>query len=251
MKNRPIIIHFHFFKNAGTSIESILRKNFKEHFITFEPGGATETFPASTLVPLLEERDELAAVSSHTISFPAPRRENWNIFPIVFLRHPLARIVSMYSYEKNQDSQSPGAILAKEHGLTGYIEARLKNPGERTLRNYQTWMLARGQTSSRDDRELLCTAKKTIDEIPVVGLVEKFDESIQQLSDWLKPYFPSLEMTPEHQNRSDTSGLSLSNKLQRLKDSIGDDLYARLEHENLMDIELHDHVVKKLEQHSL
>ena len=105
---RSIIVHFHFFKNAGSSVEFLLREHFREDFALYEHGLPTETFPATVLTPYLQEHQSLQAISSHTICFPAPSHRDWSVFPVVFLRHPLDRILSMYHYEKQQDSRRCG-----------------------------------------------------------------------------------------------------------------------------------------------
>ena len=246
MPQRPIIVHFHFFKNAGTSVETILRKNFKKRFISYEPGGPAQTFPASALQSILEERPEIQAISSHTISFPPPANPAWTVFPLVFIRHPLDRILSMYNYEKSQDSQSPGAIIAREHGPAGYITERTKVPGERTLRNYQAWMLAQNLADSNDNEAVAQAAVDVIRNLPVVGVVDDFDRSIQRLSDWLAPHFSGLRMQAVHQNRSSRPGISMQQRIDRLRDIIGDDLFSRIEEENEVDLELYRLARQKL-----
>jgi len=238
-QERRIIVHFHFFKNAGTSVESILRAHFRRRFATYEPGGPAETFPAGALEPFLEKNPNLAAVSSHTICFPPPARKGWTVFPIVFLRHPLDRVLSMYNFEKNQESDSPGAVLARETGPTGYVTERLRNPGERTLRNYQAWMLAQHLAPAGDDEALLAAARQVIMELPVVGMVDRFAESIHRFNRWLAPHFPGLDMSPEHRNSSALSSLGVSGRLARLREETGPDLFERLEKENRIDLELY------------
>lgn len=239
MSKRPIIVHFHFFKNAGTSVETILQRNFAGTFMHYEPGGATETFPATALIPVLEENPAIRAISSHTVCYPPPQRQGWSFFPIVFLRHPLDRILSMYNYEKDQDEETPGTVLAKMHGLAGYIRGRLATPGERTIRNYQTWMLARQEAPEDDQEKQFEAAVAAIHELPVVGVVDAFDASIRQFNDWLAPHFPGLEMVPEHRNRSRVPGSTLSQRVRRIREAIGDALFSRIEKNNAQDLELY------------
>lgn len=246
MPQRSIIVHFHFFKNAGTSVETILRKNFKKDFMTFEPGGPAETFPASALQPVLEAHPKIQAISSHTISFPPPENPGWRIFPLVFIRHPLDRILSMYNYEKGQDSQSPGAIIAREHGPAGYIAERTRSPGEHTLRNYQSWMLAHNLADGNDSAAIAQAAIDVVINLPVVGVVDEFDRSIQSLSDWLTPHFSGLKMQAVHQNRSSRPGMSMQQRIDRLKDTIGDELFSQIEEENEVDLELYRLALQKL-----
>lgn len=243
MFRRSIIVHFHLFKNAGTSVETILQRNFGGRFARYEHGGATDTFPASVLIPYLEANRRIRAISSHTICFPPPSRRDWSVFPIVFLRHPLDRILSMYNYERGQEAQNPGAILAKAHGLAGYISARLENPGEHTLRNYQAWMLAReeyrSKSSAVDRKTLLEYAANALQALPVIGVVDQFEESIRQFNAWLAPHFPRLDLRPEHVNRTASAGSTMQERIQLARNAVGETLFQRLESENAMDLELY------------
>ena len=243
MSRRSIIVHFHLFKNAGTSVETILQRHFGDRFTRYEHGGAAETFPASVLIPYLEANRHIQAISSHTICFPPPSRRDWSVLPMVFLRHPLDRILSMYNYERGQEAQNPGAILAKAHDLAGYISARLENPGEHSLRNYQTWMLAREEYRSKspaaDQETLLEYAANALDALPVIGVVDQFEESIRQFDAWLAPHFPRLNLKPEHLNRSASAPSNMQERIQLTRDAVGESLFQRLASENAMDLELY------------
>jgi hypothetical protein len=162
---------------------------------------------------------------------------------MVFLRHPLDRILSMYNYERGQEAQNPGAILAKAHDLAGYISARLENPGEHSLRNYQTWMLAREEYRSKspaaDQETLLEYAANALDALPVIGVVDQFEESIRQFDAWLAPHFPRLNLKPEHLNRSASAPSNMQERIQLTRDAVGESLFQRLASENAMDLELY------------
>ena len=238
-KRRSIIVHFHFFKNAGTSVEFLLKTQFGEAFAIYEHGAPTETFPATVLTPYLEAHERLQAVSSHTICFPAPSHRDWSVFPIVFLRHPLDRILSMYRYEKRQDSDNPGVLVARQRGLAGYVESGLCETGSRSFRNYQAWMLAGCPETAEDGPPLLRAASRGLGRLPVVGVVDEFDASAEQFNEWLSPHFPDFEFRPEHRNRSEAGASSLGARLRTLKERIGADLFDRLERENAVDLELY------------
>jgi hypothetical protein len=239
MSRRCIIVHFHFFKNAGSSVEYLLEQQFGADFERFEPGAPTETFPATVLEPMLENNQQLRALSSHTICFPLPSRPDWSVFPVVFLRHPLDRILSVYNFERKQDSQNPGAIAAKTHGLGDYIEALLATPHERALCNYQAWMLADHSADIADDDALLQAALKTSNRLPVVGVVDEFAESVRRLTQWLSPYFPGLDLQPVRYNRTSPVLSQLDERIDGLRKSIGNRLFERIESENSVDFELY------------
>ena len=239
MSRRYIIVHFHFFKNAGSSVERALEQHFGDRFRRVEPGGPAETFPATILGSSLEENEQLQALSSHTVCFPPPARPEWSVFPVAFLRHPLDRILSMYNYERKRDSQDPGAAAAKATGPGGYIESRLATPHELTMRNYQAWMLAGAPEDRRDDEALLRAAANALNRLPVVGVVDEFAASVRRFTEWLSPYFPGLELKPLRENRTSPVFSNMERRIQSLRENIGNSLFDRIESENAVDLELY------------
>ena len=72
---RGVIIHYHLFKNAGTSVDAILRRNFGEGWASREypprsDGEAAREFLASN--------PHIAALSSHTLLLPPPEIPGWS-----------------------------------------------------------------------------------------------------------------------------------------------------------------------------
>ena len=237
---RSIIVHFHFFKNAGTSVEFLLKTHFGDGFAIYEHGLPTETFPGTVLIPYLAEHEQLQAISSHTICFPAPSHRDWSVFPVVFLRHPLDRVLSMYHYEKQQDSNNPGVQVARERGLAGYIEAALFETGSRAFRNYQAWMLAGCRETAEDHDSLLRAATGALNRLPAVGVVDQFDKSLECFNEWLAPHFHDLDLQPVHRNRSDGRASSMDERLRLFRERIGGELFECLERENAVDLELYE-----------
>ena len=86
---RPIIIHYHFFKNAGTSVDAILQRNFGAGWTSREyPARSTPNAAREFLVA----NPQIAALSSHTLPLPPPDIPDAEILPILFIRHPLDRL---------------------------------------------------------------------------------------------------------------------------------------------------------------
>ena len=83
---RPIIIHYHLFKNAGTSVDAILQRNFGARWTSREyPPRSTPDAARS----FLAANPHIAALSSHTLPLPPPDIPDAEILPILFIRHPL------------------------------------------------------------------------------------------------------------------------------------------------------------------
>lgn len=234
----PLIFHYHIFKNAGTSVDRMLKANFGERWTERE---FTET-PASrrhqSIHDFLQGEPGLQAFSSHTAPLPEPELADREIFPVLFVRHPLLRIRSAYQFEHRQDATTRGAILAKQTDLRGYVTTFLDDPKARQVRNFQAARFA-GGTPGRPAQERQ-RVLATLDRLPFVGLVEAFDESVMRLGTLIRPLFPEFEPLALHENATaGATARSTEDQLARLRDELGADLYDRLVAENGLDLELY------------
>ncbi|MDG3040952.1 sulfotransferase family protein [Roseicyclus marinus] len=178
MTERTIILHYHLFKNAGTSVDAILKRNFPGKWVTRE-------FPAmgGNNTPLVEawirETPEAIAYSSHTMMGPIPQIDGVRVISFLLLRDPIERIKSAYRFERTQTADTWGARLAKEHDFEGYVRARLARPGDRQCRNFQTYRLASLMPGEGTE---LDRAKRALKALSVVGRVEAFDVAMRRLA---------------------------------------------------------------------
>lgn len=184
MAERTIILHYHLFKNAGTSVDAILKRNFPDRWVTRE-------FPAmgGNNTPLVEawirDTPEAIAYSSHTMMGPIPQIDGVRVISFLLLRDPIERIKSAYRFERTQQADTWGARLAKEHDFEGYVRARLARPGDRQCRNFQTHRLASLMPGEGTE---LDRAKQALKALSVVGRVEAFDEAMERLAALYPPF---------------------------------------------------------------
>lgn len=231
---RPVILHYHYFKNAGTSVDAVLSANFGNTWISAEFEGMNNH---EEVARWIAANPQARAFSSHTAQFPLPVVEGITVLPIVFLRHPLDRLLSAYSFERKQVSDSFGAKLAKTTDFAGYVRARLDLPNDRQCRNFQATRLARfipGPRISEMDRAL-----ETVMTLPFVGLVEDFDGSAARMESWLKPHFPEFKAFTARKNVSASRETTMEQRLERMRAGLGEALYAELLDANLKDLCLH------------
>jgi hypothetical protein len=174
---RTVILHYHLFKNAGTSLDQILKRNFGEKWVTreFSTVGKNNT---EQVEDWIRETPEAVAYSSHTMMGPIPQVEGVRVISVLLLRDPLARIKSAYRFERKQRADTWGAQLAKEHDFEGYVRTRLARPGDRQCRDFQTHRLAGMVPGPEPELDRALAALK---QISVVGLVERFDEALAAL----------------------------------------------------------------------
>lgn len=188
---RTIILHYHLFKNAGTSLDRILQKNFGDGWVTAEfdgqggdNSGAVADWIAST--------PDAVAYSSHTMLGPVPQVEGVRVVPIVLLRDPIKRIKSAYRFERKQQADTWGAQLAKQHDLEGYVRARLARPNDRQCRNFQTARLASMCPGDGPELDRALQAMDILRKTGVIGRVEAFDDALTQLGTRLHNSHPDF-----------------------------------------------------------
>lgn len=241
---RKVILHYHLFKNAGTSLDAA----FKDYLNVDE--WATKEFPGqreknkNLLKEWILSNPQVKCFSSHTALLPAPNIENTKVIPVIFLRHPIDRIVSAYLFEKKQDSESFGAVLAKKSSMAGYIETRLSMANDRQCRNFQSDRLA--MMYSLEHGNYLARAMSAVESLPFIGVVEHFSDSLKQLSMYLQSEgFQNINLVAQAKNISQKVSYTLDEKLDRLRTEIGDNLYSNLIAANEDDLAIYSAAVKK------
>src|SRR5579863_3650639 len=102
---RFVILHYHFLKNAGMSVEDMLRRSFGNNCISIDTADRDGEFTTDALVTLLNDQPNLKAISSHQFRYPVPQVRGFMFYDLCFLRDPIDRIRSTYEYFRDK----PGA----------------------------------------------------------------------------------------------------------------------------------------------
>lgn len=234
---RKVILHYHLFKNAGTSLDAAFKENFSE-----EKGEwVTKEFPNQPAANRKQVRQwildnpQAKCFSSHTALFPVPEFDDIEVFPVIFLRNPIDRIASAYSFEAKQNNVGFGSTLARNTSLKGYIETRLALPNDFQCRNFHAHRL-----STMFEGNSLELAIKAMNSLPFIGLVEKFSESLIALEEALR--FHGLESVNLNVVKRNVSRppKAMDKKLDDIRNQIGSELYERLLAENEIDLQLYE-----------
>src|SRR5213078_4447018 len=104
---RFVIVHYHIFKNGGSTIASILEREFRDAYATVHGPDDVSVLDHTHLAGFVSDHADVQAISSHHIRYPKPVLPNTVIFDWCFLRHPLDRLQSLYSYFQRIDSADP------------------------------------------------------------------------------------------------------------------------------------------------
>ena len=228
---RFIFVHYHIFKNGGTTIESILRREFGSGFATVHGPGAGSVLDAKGLTKFLRLHPGISAVSSHHLRYPKPQVRGWVIFDCCFLRHPLERLVSLYNYFRRTESSDPLSLHARRDAPREFIK-RLLDHSPNLVSDVQVTQLANAGAFTRPagGRDLE-RATEVFCDMAVPGVVEMYDESLVTAEYFLKPAFPALRLghSPENVSRPNPHSLA---------DLWGADVYSHLLRLNQLDLEL-------------
>jgi len=235
---RFLIVHYHIFKNGGSTIASILEREFRDAFATVHGPEDVSVVDQTSLADFVSSHTAVQAISSHHLRYPKPVVPNTVIFDCCFLRHPLDRLQSVYSYFQRIDSDDPLCRMARqEHSRTFF--RKLMDSAPHLVSNVQVTMLALGGAFTRPaDTPDVEAASDIVGKMAIPGLVEKFDESLVAAEYFLKPAFPRLRLDYLPQNVSRPLGASPLDRQEWLRHSWGSDLYAALANLNQCDLEL-------------
>jgi hypothetical protein len=189
---RCVLLHYHFFKNAGTTIEEILAQSFG-HFARLDNADPDRPISNAELLEFLERDPRIEAVSSHHIHYPMPRAKGFLFFDICVLRDPLERVRSMYDYFR--EKSFPGYSLSDLANRTGPGEflAELVERAPFHVNDVQVNLLANGEWDHPPQEDDLERATRRMRTASFLGVVDRFAESLVAAEYALRPVFPTLD----------------------------------------------------------
>lgn len=239
---RPVIIHYHIYKNAGTSVDACLQQNFGDRWAAFESED-NSILQVEDLEKFIQSNPDINAISSHTAQIALPKLQNILPIPIIFFRHPIDRIRSVYDFERaDKNNKAPFAKFAQTGNFEDYYIWRLTS--------FTPWQVANFQSFKFKDffepippmeafrfRENCMRALKALE---YVGLVENFDHSMSRFAMIIKQSFPDFVYTPQHENATNGREAELNARLNRFRKEIGPKLYLNLQNLNAVDLECYE-----------
>lgn len=247
--NRVVIVHNHLFKNAGSSIDWTLKQNFGDGFIDHRDDSKMRE-GAKYLGPYLTKNTFINAISSHHLTLPLPTLKDVKLLQLMMFRHPIERVTSVYNYERKQkNSTTPGATHARKLDLKDYILWRMETGVGPTIRNFHVVSSIpnrkKGKLVIGGEIEL---AMQEVVNIPLLGLVEMFDESMVLFEETLREYFPTINLSYKMQNINQDRNIPLHQRIEALENEIGKEVFDLLMEKNREDMILYDFAVDELKK---
>jgi hypothetical protein len=216
---RHLLLHAHLFKNAGSSLDDSLRRNFGDTFTDHRDDDAMRR-GATYLGPYIDSHPRLRALSSHWITFPLPKLPDVTIHPVLLFRDPLERILSVYRFERRQRGDAPGVRQARQSRFREYVQWRLQDGVGPVIRNFHTRYCS-GDYHGNDLDAMYARAIEILDSTQLLGLVHRYDESMTLFEYHLRPFFPDLDLSGKAMNTSDETPIAYVEKRQRALAELG------------------------------
>lgn len=243
---RFVVVHYHFFKNAGTTIESILEREFAGEFATLHGQTADAELDKDELSVFLSTHGAIKAVSSHHLRYPLPKIKNVVLFDFCFIRHPLDRLQSMYSYLRMTNTAEALCQMAYCYS-PGQFLRKLVDHSPHLVSNVQVLLLANsGRFTRPAGKTDLNHAIQVLRNMAVPGAVDLFDASLVAAEYFLKPAFPqiSLEYTRHNVTAAPSARAAAEDRYRELW---GPAVYQDVMALNQFDLQLHTAAVEEVQ----
>ena len=237
-----MLLHYHIYKNAGSTIKDYLDLSFGEGFQRVDQEDPDGTVNEPDFLALLNANPHFQAISSHQFRYPMPAVRGFLFFDICFLRDPLHRVQSMYTYLREKPVPGdPLSELVNRRPLGDFV-AELLDTAPYRVSNLQTNLLANGSVFSEAAQEdWLDRARVRMLDTSFLGVVDCFRQSIAAGHFLLSPIFPRLiSRPPEPVNVSTGFRAGSSRPGLSLAEACGPALYEELVARNRLDFALLD-----------
>ncbi|WP_022950597.1 sulfotransferase family 2 domain-containing protein [Leucothrix mucor] len=252
---KKTLVHLHIFKNAGSSLDKILRDSFGDQFMTFDKDNPGAMINCDELDQILNRNENISCLASHQIRMPLPVNFSRMIFPVFFIRHPIERIQSCFHFERDVQKRFPPDMTMEQ-----YARSSLRNPSISAVINLQTATICDNRLM---DGKLRTSVTKDVVDSAIsalrnnaysFGLVSHFDLSLKLIKHQLTPHFEQLASSDDdltgsvHENFSLNTAMNTSEKLAYVKDNLSIPTYVQLLEALQPDLMLYEEAVREFEK---
>ena len=243
---RHVICHYHIYKNSGTTFDHILERNYGGRHVRFDGPFPYFSIGQRELAKVIARNKAAVAFSSHQISLPVPASLEFNVLPVVFVRHPLLRIHSIYRYKRSENDGTLTSDNAARMDFDEWCRTSLAHAVEIVqVSNSQTRMLGAqaGEVSlSRRHKEWmeydLQQALRNLRLVELLARTEHFAGDIARFGAVLARY--GIEFVAEGTDPQNVTGSDLDKtvdeRLAQVQEALSPETHARLMAANRQDL---------------
>lgn len=245
---RIIICHYHIYKNSGTSFDKVLQDNFGDRHLSFDGPFPFFTIDQDQLSRIIERKQSFVAFSSHQIQLPVPVSLDYLVLPVVFIRHPLLRIQSIYKFKRQELDGTTTSKAAQEMSFDEWVEYCFSEKLEVVhISNAQTRLLGVAyrqrpliRRTSYGMQYDLNQAIRNLENVKLLARTEYFSEDVSRFSGILEQYgipFNFSEAAPQN-TTTDNHHKPIGERLGDVRESLSECNYKKLVAANEQDAQL-------------
>lgn len=234
---KPVLVHYHIFKNAGSTIDFALQQSFGENFAFPHGNNFNAVLSNTQLLDFLASNPHIRAISSHHLRLPKPEAGDFAFHEIVILRHPIDRLLSTFEfYRRSSSFDDPLQAAAKDRDFGEFIHFLIAHFPHLVNNVQVNYLACAGNKIPREPD--LKRAIRDLPQLSVVGTVELLDITLVAAEFSFLPVFGRLDLSYVPQNANPDRLPDLDSRLQRVRQLCGTELYERLLKLNKLDHEL-------------
>lgn len=248
---RTVICHYHIYKNSGTSFDSLLTKNFGDRHISFDGPFPFFSIDQEQLTRIIDRKIDVIAFSSHQIQLPVPISLDFLVMPVVFIRHPILRILSIYRFKRQTDDRTITSKNAQNMDFDDWVSHSFSDRQEIThISNAQTRLLGAAYRQKPLMRRKpsameydIHQAIRNIESVKLLARTEFFNQDVGRFSKILSDYdidFKFEEIEPQN-TTNNYHNKPISERLEKIKQSLSEENYQKLLDANEQDLFLFDY----------
>lgn len=242
---RTIIVHYHIFKNAGSSVDRLLQMAFGNGWASLEGPTPTSLLRPDDLSTFIRDRPEIVAVSSHLLRPPAP--PGVRVLPVVLIRHPLDRAFSVYSHLRRHHDGAATGTVAQQASFPQFVLWCLNNKtlGGMVITNYQVIHLSPASFRNGHIYHAIATENDLqhvihyLSDFTCFGTVDLFDTVMSNLRKKAAAHHLHIPALTTTENATPGRLEDLDERLQVAKGLLGPDLNQLYINENELDYRLY------------
>ena len=244
---RRVMLHYHIMKNAGTTIESILAREFGDAFYSVHRRDNAGTIDADSIAGLLAAKPSAVALTSHHFAFPRPEIPCTNIIDCCPIRHPLDRLESLHRYLSRIQPVDAVSALAANSDAPTFLRTLLER-FPNYVQNVQTTAIANGTRFRALSEGDFAAADAVVQKSGLHVVVDRLDESLTVGEYFLRPVFAGLRLHYVSQNITQERGMTLRERQARLCAHLDETLLQELRAANEFDLRLYETANRELDR---
>ena len=239
---RHVLVHHHIFKNAGTTFDLALSQCFGRAFVELVPNYKTNKIHPFHLLDFLHKNADISCVSSHnfvcTMLDEDISGDFFADFPLsqaIMIRHPVARLLSMYAFYKKSNHSGELEENAKSASAREFIKLMMEKFPQIANNSQVVTLSLGGKYAPPGDRDLEIAALR-IKKLNLVGTVERYNETMVCGEYFLAPVFGDINLCAAPMNvTTPLTTFDENSKLADAKNLLGADVFDHLLSMNELD----------------